>query len=893
MTHTQPLADVGRLPAPGDNVAIAVRRLEAGTAVSYPPYTFTLSHTLLEGHRFAIAPIGVGDNLLSWGLPFGVAIAPIAPGDYVANADMLEALNGRFLDFPIPATPNFRNNIQPYLLDESQFQPSEQVSLYDEPRHFMGYWRSQRRGVGTRNMVVILGTSSRSGSYARLLAERLAGLADGYANVDGIAAISHTEGDGDDPINNWDFVLRTLAGLVVHPNVGAVLIVDGGGEQVNNRVLRDFMNRHDYPLDEVVHRFVTLTGHLAADLAGGTAVIQSWLPTVNQSSRTPQPLSYLNIALQCGGSDAFSGVSGNPLAGAVAQEIIRYGGNASIAETDELIGAEPYMLQKVRDWPTAQRFLHFIEQFKERVSWHGSSAEGNPSGGNRYRGLYNIALKSIGAAMKKAPDLRLDYAIDYAEPMRHPGFYFMNTPGNDLESIAGQVAGGANVIFFVTGNGSITNFPFVPTIKMVTTTPRFERLAREMDVNAGAYQDGRSMESLCAETLDLTVAIASGQLSLGEKAGHAQISLWRNWRQTDGSQTAVLLNATPPDGQPLPAKSHDLLPGNWEWTAVRTPHGPATDQVGLILPTSLCSGQIARLGVEQLNQQANKHGLSRFVTLVHTEGCGVAMPTVRDLYNETMVSYMTHPLVGRGLFLEHGCEKTHNDYMRHQLMERGRDPEQFGWASVQADGGIGASIAHMRDWFAGRETAVSATEQAGLDALRLGILAQGEVPDAVAQSLAQLVRTVVAAGGTVVLPQRNSLLDGSFWPQVSNAEAKATVAYGQAVDYSGLHLMGTPSRHWTETLTGLAAAGVEIIVAYQAQQPQAAHPLVPVLQITAAEANKETADFDLLLTDDPTQWTTQLMQLVLDTASRRTTPHLAAQNLVDFQLTRGLLGIST
>ncbi|MCA9964038.1 MAG: UxaA family hydrolase [Anaerolineales bacterium] len=906
MTHTQSLADVGRLPAPGDNVAIAVRRLEAGTAVSHPQtavqtspsseqpfgHTFTLSHTLLEGHRFAIAPIAPGDNLLSWGLPFGVAIAPIAPGDYVANADMLEALNGRFLDFPIPATPNFRNNIQPYLLNESQFQPSEQVSLYDEPRHFMGYWRSQRRGVGTRNMVVILGTSSRSGSYAQLLAERLEGLADGYDNIDGIAAISHTEGDGDDPINNWDFVLRTLAGLVVHPNVGAVLIVDGGGEQVNNRVLRDFMNRHDYPLDEVVHRFVTLTGHLAADLAGGTAVIKSWLPTVNQTSRTPQPLSALNIALQCGGSDAFSGVSGNPLAGAVAREIIRYGGNASIAETDELIGAEPYMLQKVRDWPTAQRFLHFIEQFKERVSWHGSSAEGNPSGGNRYRGLYNIALKSIGAAMKKAPDLRLDYAIDYAEPMRHPGFYFMNTPGNDLESIAGQVAGGANVIFFVTGNGSITNFPFVPTIKLVTTTLRFERLAREMDVNAGAYQDGRSMESLCAETLDLTVAIASGQLSLGEKAGHAQISLWRNWRQTDGSQTAVLLNATPPDGQPLPAKSHDLLPGNWEWTAVRTPHGPATDQVGLILPTSLCSGQIARLGAEHLNQQADKHGLSRFVTLVHTEGCGVAMPTVRDLYNETMVSYMTHPLVGHGLFLEHGCEKTHNDYMRHQLMERGRDPEQFGWASVQADGGIGASIAHMRHWFAGRETAVSTTEQAGLNALRLGVLAQGDVPDTVAQSLAQLVRTVVTAGGTVVLPQRNSLLDGSFWSQVSEVEAKATVAYGQTAVSSCLHLMDTPSRHWTETLTGLAATGIEIIIAYQAKRPQAAHPLVPVLQITLTQPSQQ-ADFDLVFTDDPDQWTTQLMRLVLDAASRRYTPRLAAQKLVDFQLTRGLLGIST
>jgi altronate dehydratase len=118
------------------------------------------------------------------------------------------------------------------------------------------------------------------------------------------------------------------------------------------------------------------------------------------------------------------------------------------------------------------------------VGWHGHSAEGNPSGGNKFRGLYNIALKSIGAARKKDPEVQLDYVIDYSERMTAPGFYFMDSPGNDLESIAGQVASGCNMIFFTTGNGSITNFPFVPTVKFVTTTGRWNLLHDDMDVNA-------------------------------------------------------------------------------------------------------------------------------------------------------------------------------------------------------------------------------------------------------------------------------------------------------------------------------------------------------------------------------------------------------------------------
>ena len=183
--------------------------------------------------------------------------------------------------------------------------------------------------------------------------------------------------------------------------------------------------------------------------------------------------------------------------------------------------------------------------------WHGVTPEANPSAGNNLRGLYNIVLKSLGAAHKKDPRSRVERVIEYGEPVRGPGFHFMNSPGNDLEGIAGQVASGCNLFLFVTGNGSITNFPFVPTIKITTTTQRHRLLDREMDVNAGRYLDGESMDALTAETLELVIATASGQLTKGERAGHSQVSIWRNWRQTDGSQLSQLRARSKPDGVPI------------------------------------------------------------------------------------------------------------------------------------------------------------------------------------------------------------------------------------------------------------------------------------------------------------------------------------------------------
>src|SRR5262249_32049665 len=151
---------VGRLPAPGDNVAIAIRRLEAGTVVQLDGTPRTLKHTILEGHRFAVKPIATGEALLSWSLPFGNATVAIAPGDYVCNQSMLDALAVRQLGIALPAQPNFADRIVAFELDDQSFQPAPPTERVATPRTFSGYRRPGRRGVGTRNYIVILGTTS-------------------------------------------------------------------------------------------------------------------------------------------------------------------------------------------------------------------------------------------------------------------------------------------------------------------------------------------------------------------------------------------------------------------------------------------------------------------------------------------------------------------------------------------------------------------------------------------------------------------------------------------------------------------------------------------------------------------------------------------------------------
>lgn len=895
----QTLESVARVARAGDNVAIAVRRLAAGTVIDGGQRSFALSHDVLEGHRFAIAPMHAGATLLSWGLPFGVASRALEPGDYLCNRGMLDALRDGDLGLSLPTDPNFVDRSERPRFDPRSFEPAAALPRQPDVSTFQGYRRRGARAVGTRNYVVVMAVTSRANAYVRQLADRLADHADA-SQVDGVTAVAHTEGGSDARSNNLEFVLRALAGFMVHPNVGAVLAVDDGAGEVTNEALRAYMETHAYPLADVPHTFFSRTADFATDLERGELWARPLLALARRDRRTPEPVSQLTIALQCGGSDAFSGISGNPLVAWVARALIRQGGSAILAETDELIGAESYLLQRVRDADTAARFLAAIARFEERASWHGASAEGNPAWGNRLRGLYNITLKSIGAAMKRHPDVRLDDVLGYGERMQRPGFVFMDSPGNDLESIAGQVAAGCNLVCFVTGNGSITNFPFVPTLKVVTTTGRYAALEGEMDVDAGRYLTGTPMDELGAATLALTLEVASGHRSAGERAGHSQVQLWRDWPRSNATELPLLLRQPPPTGANLPIAT-EASTRPWRFRASRSDRGVGAGAVGLILPTSLCAGQVARAIAEDLDRRriGRAAGVSRILALPHSEGCGVSSGSSEELAVRTLLSYLLHPLVRCGLLLEHGCEKTHNTFLRMRLAALGVDPTRFGWASIQADGGSAGAAAKIEAWFAAAmvTSAAPVLDEVGLERLHLGIAGSTPLPAEVAGCFARLTRTVVGAGGTVVVAENAAALAADDFVRGTfgaHGSAGPTLAYGQRFASAGFHIMQTPTRHWVETLTGLGATGVGVILSHVEDGASQGHPLVPVLQIGCHRSpiDPGASDLDLVLSGDAGTWTERLLERIVEVLDGSYLPRSSDLGNTDFQLTRGPLGIS-
>ncbi len=734
-----------------------------------------------------------------------------------------------------------------------------------------------------------------------------------HPSLDGIVAIAHTEGGGTSEPNNTLEILRALAGFMVHPNVGAVLAVDYGVEPITNARLTAFMREHGYPLDAVPHAFLTLGHGLAAGLAEGERIVRGWLPSVSAARRTEEALAHLRIALQCGGSDAFSGVSGNPLAGAIVHEAIRHGGAGILTEIDETMGAEGYLLKNVRDLATAHAFMDQLAAFREKLSWHGLTPESNPSAGNKFRGLYNISLKSLGAVHKKDPRTRLDHIIDYAAPFAAPGFALMNGPGNDLEGIAGQVGCGCNLIIFVTGNGSITNFPFVPTLKITTTTRRHTLLSHEMDINAGRYLDGEPFEQVTADAFELLIATASGKKSKGEHAGHSQVSLWRNWAQTDTSRLTELRARVAPDGKPLKVERVALNAlsgvtrsnqrvGDIPLHLLRTADGRyATERVALVLPTSLCSTQIARLAADRLNEKqlGRAQGISRFVGFTHTEGCGFGGETMYHLLHRTYRGYLTHPNIAAALLLEHGCEKVPNDVLRHHFNAAGLATAQFGFASVQLDGGIEKVLAKIEAWFTEKFAALPTTTAVATDlgALSLALLTTVPVGASTARALARIARAIMADGGTVLLVESDPLLAHADFrvALLGSTAPHATLAYGEPLRTAGLHIVASESEHFVENLTGLAGNGAHLALTVVSGHAQQGHPLLPVIQAAEPAERGHVAgdDIDLFLSGDAFADEAELLRWIVAVAQRERTPASMAQGFVDFQLSRGLLGLTT
>lgn len=480
-----------------DNVLVATVKMEEGAPIAQG---LSARQRIPFGHKLAARPIAAGEPVRKFGQIIGFASAPIEAGDWVHVHNVHVHDFERDYQFSVDARPS-------------------EVLPEAEQATFQGFRRANGR-AGTRNYLGILTSVNCSASVARFMAEAAtrSGMLDAFPNVDGVVSFTHGTGCGmAGSGEGFEMLQRTQWGYAGNPNLGAVLLVGLGCEVFQ---IGRMKSAHGIEEGETF-RTMTIqdTGGTRKTIEQGLARIAEMLPAVNAARRETLPASQLTLALQCGGSDGYSGITANPALGIAANILVRNGGTAILSETPEIYGAEHLLTRRARDRAVGEKLVERIRWWEEYTARNGGEMNNNPSPGNKAGGLTTILEKSLGAAAKGG-STTLNAVYEYAEPVTEKGFVFMDTPGYDPVSVTGQVAGGANVVCFTTGRGSAYGCKPAPSIKIATNTPMYERMRDDMDINCGDILDGVSVEDKGREIFEEIIAVASGKKSKSEDLGY-------------------------------------------------------------------------------------------------------------------------------------------------------------------------------------------------------------------------------------------------------------------------------------------------------------------------------------------------------------------------------------
>ncbi len=451
------------------------------------------------GHKLATAPIARGAPVRKYNQIIGFATADIAPGEHVHTHNLAMGNFARDYAFCADAKPT------------AMVPEGERAT-------FQGIRRGDGR-VATRNYLGILTSVNCSATAAKLIADQFRGaaLAD-FPNVDGVVALGHGTGCGMASEGEaMDVLRRTIAGYARHANFAGVLIL-GLGCEANQ--IGGLMAAERLEAGPLLHTMtIQESGGTAKTVREGVARLKEMLPEANRVRRETVPASHLTLALQCGGSDGYSGITANPALGAAVDLLVRHGGTAVLSETPEIYGAEHLLTRRARSRAVGEALVERIRWWEAYTARTGNEMNNNPSPGNKAGGLTTILEKSLGAVAKGGTtDLVAVYR--YAEPITARGFVFMDTPGYDPVSATGQVAGGANLICFTTGRGSVFGCKPAPSLKLATNTPLYRRMSDDMDIDCGPIAEGKaSVQQVGQEIFDLILATASGRRTKSEELG--------------------------------------------------------------------------------------------------------------------------------------------------------------------------------------------------------------------------------------------------------------------------------------------------------------------------------------------------------------------------------------
>lgn len=480
---------------PLDDVGVARRRIAKGEAAGHGG--LVAQDLIGRGHKIALRAIRSGEEVHKFGQVIGVATCDIDAGQHIHlhNLQM------------VPSEHEYQmgtNNSDEHLLPDA------------ERRTFQGFDRGPG-GVGTRNYIGIISSVNCSATVSRYIAEHFnrSGGMEGFENVDGVVALTHGGGCAiNTRSEGYRMLTRTIQGYARHPNFGGILMIGLGCE--TNQIAP--ILEHYKLAEGAMLRTLTIqhSGGTRKTIAAATEMIREMLPVVNAVKRTEQPLSKLKVALECGGSDGYSGISANPALGVAADLIVRNGGTSVLAETPEIYGAEHLLTRRAVSAAVAEKLLSRIQWWRDYTARNGDELNNNPSFGNKQGGLTTILEKSLGA-VAKGGTMPLKAVYEYAEIITESGFVFMDTPGYDPVAVTGQVAGGCNIICFTTGRGSVSGFKPSPCIKIATNTDMYDHMEEDMDINCGGIVTGDdTIEAAGLRIFEDIIAVASGKKTVSE-----------------------------------------------------------------------------------------------------------------------------------------------------------------------------------------------------------------------------------------------------------------------------------------------------------------------------------------------------------------------------------------
>lgn len=484
---------------PADSVVVCLRPFKKGETISVDGKEIEVLQDTPAGHKVLIKDAAEGENIIKYGYPIGHAKETLKAGQWVNENNLKTNLSGTLT---------------------YEYHPvSETLNIKKDNRTFKGYVRKNGE-VGVRNEIWVVPTVG----CVNGIAERLAGMLEKETKLEGIDAVHawHHNFGCSQLSEDHENTRKVLRDIVLHPNAGGVLVVGLGCENNQPDKFEELLG--DYDKERI--KFMVVQKVEGDEAEEGMKILRELYAKAKEDKRTDCPLSELRIGLKCGGSDGFSGITGNPLVGEFSDFVVAQGGTSILTEVPEMFGAETILMNRCKTPELFNETVELINDFKEYFLSHGEPVGENPSPGNKAGGISTLEDKALGCTQKcgRAP---VSGVLGYGDRLKVKGLNLLSAPGNDLVASTALAAAGCQIVLFTTGRGTPFG-TFIPTMKISTNSTLYKNKHNWIDFNAGELVEGTEMPALVDKFIDKVIAVASGEKTHNEENGYREISIFKN-----------------------------------------------------------------------------------------------------------------------------------------------------------------------------------------------------------------------------------------------------------------------------------------------------------------------------------------------------------------------------